>query len=155
MQAGELCPAFKTEAAVSGRVVSLETLAGRRAVLVLHGPRTADAPKLVGKAVRAQHASADDVVVANVVNLKSMAGLWKKVADAQIKATYEKMASKLGDNAEDYVLICSDYENAIATAFGFDDTNQMAAVVVLDADGTVIGATDDGDLAEQALNWLG
>ncbi len=155
MQAGQPCPAFQTEAAVSGVVVSVESLARRRAVVVLHGPRTAEAPKLVGKAVRAKHASADDVVVANVVNLKSMAGLWKKVADAQIKATYEKMASKLGDNAEDYVLICPDYENAVASAFGFDDTNQKAAVVVLDDDGTVLGATDDGDLAEQALAWLG
>ncbi len=153
--AGDACPAFKTEAAVSGRTIDVESLAGRRAVLVLHGPRTSEAPKLVGKAVRAKHTSADDVVVANVVNLKSMAGLWKKVADAQIKATYEKMASKLGDNAADYVMICPDYENAVAAAFGFDDTNQAAAVVVLEDDGTVLGATDDGDLAEQAVAWLG
>lgn len=154
LAAGDTCPAFKTTAAVTDREVSPQALAGRRAVLVLHGPRTSEAPKLVGKAVRAVHKSADEVVVANVVNLKSMAGLWKKVADAQVKATYEKMAGKLGDDAPDYVVICTDYENAVATAFGFADTNQKAAVVVLEDDGTVIGSTDEGDLAEQALGWL-
>lgn len=155
LQAGAAIPAFKTKAAVSDREVSPETLKGRRAVLVLHGPRTADTPKQVGKAVRARWTSADDVVVANVVNLQSMAGLWKKVADAQIKATYDKMATKvtLGDPA-DYVVICPDYENAVATAMGFDDTNTSAAVVVVDDDGTIIGATDDSDLAEQVVAWL-
>ncbi len=149
------CPTFSTEAAVSGKTVSNDSLQGRRAVLVLHGPRTTDAPKVVGKAVRAQHPEADAVVVANIINLKSMAGLWKKVADAQIKATYEKLAGKIGDGAEEYVILCSDYENAIAPLFGFEDTNQAAAVVVLGPDGEILGQTDQGDLAEQAVAWLG
>lgn len=152
---GKPCPAFKVEAAVSGRRVTPEDLAGRRAVLVLHGPRTAEAPKLVGKAVRAAFPSADDVMVANVVNLQSMAGLWKKVADAQIKATYEKMSTRItaGDPA-DYVLICPDYDNHVASTFGLDDTNQEASVVVLDDDGSVLGLAQGADLAEQTVELL-
>lgn len=154
LQAGAPCPPFHTAAAVTAREVSNAALAGRRAVLVLHGPRTSDTPKAVGKAVRAQFPKASDVVVANVVNLKSMAGLWKKVADAQIKATYEKMATKLGDEAPDYVLICPDYENAVAEAFALEDTNKVAAVVVLDAAGNVVGISTEGDLGEAAVALL-
>lgn len=151
----EPTPAFSTTAAVSERVISPSTLSGKRAVLVLHGPKTQEAPKLVGKAVRAAFPSADDVVVANVVNLHSMAGMWAKVANAQIKQTYEKLAAKFteGDPA-DYVMICPDYENSVAPAFGFANTDKQAAVVVLAADGQLIGKSDAGDLGEQAIAWL-
>lgn len=154
---GEKAPAFKVRAGVSDREVSPEALAGRRAVLVLHGPRTTDAPKAVGKAVRKEHPLADDVVVANIVNLRSMAGLWKKVADAQIKATYEKMAGKItaGDPA-DYVILCPDYDDSVAPAFGLEDTNKEAAVVVLEDDGTLLGVHQGPDegLGQKALGWL-
>lgn len=154
---GEQAPAFKVKAGVTGREVSPQALAGRRAVLVLHGPRTTDAPKAVGKAVRGAVASADDAWVANIVNLKSMAGLWKKVADAQIKATYEKMAAKItAGEPEDYVIICPDYEDSVARALGLDDTNKTAAVVVLEDDGTVLGVHQgpDTELAEKAVGWV-
>ncbi len=152
--AGDSCPAFETEAAVSGKRIAPDTLAGKKAVLILHGARTSEAPKVVGKAVRAAHPKAEDVVVANIVNLKSMAGLWKKVADAQVKATYDKLAGKIGDGADEYVIICTDYENAVAPMFGFEDTNSKAAVVVLGPDGAILGLSDEGDLAKQALGWL-
>ncbi|HLF17187.1 MAG TPA: hypothetical protein VI796_07140, partial [Candidatus Thermoplasmatota archaeon] len=80
LAAGSRCPAFSLTAAVSGREVSPAALKGKRAVLVLHGATTTDAAKEVGKAVRAKHPGAD-VVVASLVNLRSMAGMWRKVAE--------------------------------------------------------------------------
>lgn len=151
-------PAFKLKAAVSERDVSNDTLAGRRAVLVFHGPRTTDAPKEVGKAVRARFPDAGDVFVANVINLKSMGGLWKKVATAQVNQTYERMAGKLKDagteNPEDYVVLCPDWDNAVGPAFGVEDSNQAAAVAVLEDDGTLIGFVTGDDLAQQVLARL-
>lgn len=150
---GEQAPDFRIEAAVSGRVVSAPM--GRPLVLVFHGPKTADAPKQVGKAVRAEYPSAEDVFVANVVDLESMAGLWSKVADAQIKQTYERMAKKVADgDPADFVVICPDYENAVAPRFGFEDSNREPGVVVLDEDGGVVGAVRGGDLARQTLELL-
>ncbi len=154
--AGSDCPEFLLEAAVSARQVGPETLRGRPSVLVFHGPRTTDAPKQVGKAVRAAHPLASEVFVANVVDLKSMGGLWTKVATAQLKSTYEKMAGKLTEvDPADYVVMCPDWKGEVAPKFGVAEPNQAAGVAVLDADGKLIGATDQGDLAEQVLAWLG
>ncbi len=154
LSAGAPCPAFTLRAAVSGREVSPGAAKGKRLVLVLHGPKTSDAAKEVGKAVRAVHTSAD-VVVANVVNLKAMGGLWKKVAEAQLKATYEKMAGKvtLGDPA-DYVVICPDWENAVAPLFGVEDGDRTPGLVVVRADGTVAGVAEGAGLGEKAVAWL-
>ena len=154
--AGTDCPAFLLEAAVSARPVGPDALRGRRTVLIFHGPRTTDAPKEIGKAVRAAHPLAADVFVANIVDLKSMGGLWTKVATAQLKSTYEKLAAKLTkvDPAE-YVVMCPDWKGTVAPLFGVADPNQAAGVAVLDAQGKVVGATDTGDLAAQTLSWLG
>jgi hypothetical protein len=149
---GTQAPDFEVEAAVSGKTVT--PAMGRKLVLVLHGPKTQEAPKEVGKAVRAAHPSADDVLVANVVNLKSMAGLWQKVARAQINSTYERMAAKIGDGAEDYVLICPDWDNAVGPLLGVEDSDRTAAVVVLDAGGKVIASHEGDGLGDAALAAL-
>lgn len=155
VQVGEVAPTFELEAAVSGIKVSHAN--GRKTVLVLHGPRTTDAPKEVGKAVRAEHTDAATVFVANVINLKSMGGLWKKVATAQVNQNYQRMADKLsekGTDPEAYVVLCCDWDNAVAPLFGIDDSNEAAAVAVLGGDGTVLGVATGDDLPGQALALL-
>lgn len=159
MAAGAAVPDFKLQAAVTGREVSPATLKGKRAVLVLHGVKTQEAPKEVGKAVRAKHPG-PDVVVANVVNLKSMAGMWKRVAEAQIKSTYERMAARIqekepGRDPSELVLILPDWENAVAPLFGVADSDSEAAAAVIGADGKVIGIAKGKDLGEAATKLLG
>ena len=155
VQVGEVAPAFELQAAVSEAVVAQAN--GCKTVLVLHGPRTTDAPKEVGKAVRAEHADAGDVFVANVINLKSMGGLWKKVATAQVNQNYQRMAEKLdakGMDGAQYVVLCPDWDNEVAPMFGVEDSNEAAAVAVLDGDGTVLGVATGDDLPGQALALL-
>lgn len=156
---GSAVPEFRLQAAVSGREVSPAMLKGKRAVLVLHGVKTQEAPKEVGKAVRAKHPG-PDVVVANVVNLKTMGGMWKRVAEAQIKSTYERMASRItekepGRDPAELVLILPDWENAVAPLFGVADSDAEAAVVVIGADGKVKGAHAGKDIGEKAVQMLG
>ena len=159
VQAGDGAPGFRLKAAVSDREVSNAALAGRRVVLVFHGPRTTDAPKQVGKAVRAAWPSADDVLVASIINLKSMGGLWKKVATAQLNQSYERMASKMqasgsGNDPVDYVVLCPDWDNAVGPAFGVADSNHKPAAAVLEDDGTVMGIVADGALPEGVAGLL-
>ncbi len=137
-EAGIVAPEFNILAAVTEKPISNQN--GRKTVLIFHGNKTQDAPKLVGKAVRAEHPGWEDVTVANIVNLKPFAGMFSKVANAQIKQTYEKLAGKIADHPEEYVIICPDFENAIGPLFGVDDSDAEPAVVVLDADGTVLGS---------------
>ena len=156
---GTAVPDFRLQAAVSGREVSPAALRGKKAVLVLHGVKTQEAPKEVGKAVRAQHPG-PDVVVANVVNLKSMGGMWKRVAEAQIKSTYERMAGRVkekepGRDPAELVLILPDWENAVAPLFGVADSDAEAAVVVIGPDGKVKGVAAGKELGEHATRLLG
>lgn len=156
---GATVPDFKLQAAVSGREVSPATLRGKRAVLVLHGVKTQEAPKEVGKAVRARHPG-PDVVVANVVNLKSMAGMWKRVAEAQIKSTYERMAARIqekepGRDPTELVLILPDWDNAVAPLFGVADSDAEAAAAVIGADGRILGVVNGANLGDQAASLLG
>lgn len=151
---GTDAPDFTIAAAVSGRTISKESLAGKQAVLVFHGPKTTDAPKAIGKAVRAEHPN-PDVVVANIVDLRAMAGMFKKLASAQIGQQYNRLAEKLGeDKAPDYVVICADFDNAVGGAFGIDDANSQAAVVVLDGAGTVKAAAQGDGLEQAAIAGL-
>lgn len=159
LPAGSPVPEFRLEAAVSKREVSPAMLKGRSAVLVLHGVKTQEAPKEVGKAVRAKYPG-PDVVVANVVNLKSMSGMWKRVAEAQIKSTYERMASRIqekepGRDVTELVLILPDWENAVAPLFGVADSDAEAAAVVIGMDGKVKGVATGKDLGAGAVQLLG
>lgn len=158
LAAGTMAPDFRLQAAVTGREVSPQALRGKQAVLVLHGVKTQEAPKEVGKAVRAVHPG-PDVVVANVVNLKSMGGMWKRVAEAQIKSTYERMAGRVKEkepqrDPAELVVICPDWENAVAPLFGVADSDTEAAAVVIGADGKVKGVASGKDLGEQATRLL-
>src|SRR5690242_16303863 len=94
---GAPLPAFSIDAAVSGRKVEPGAFKGRKAVLVVHGSKSTDAAKEVSKALRAKH-SPKEVFSASIVDLRAFGGLWKKVAEAQVKQNYEKMAGKVKEN---------------------------------------------------------
>lgn len=140
-------------AAVSERPVTHAS--GCKMVLVFHGPKTQNAPKEVGKGVRAVHPDAGDVLVVNVVNLKAMGGMWKKVATAQITQTYNKLAEKIGAGAEANVIMVTDWENSIGPAFGVENSDKEPAVVVLGPDGAILGGHEGKDgLVDAALAAL-
>ena len=153
---GSPCPPFSATAAVSGRVIDNKSLAGHTSVLVLHGPRTMGAPKEVAKAVRGRSMSATDPILVNVVDLRSMAGLWRKVAEAQIKTTYNSLAGKLppGEDPVAHIAICPDWDGSIVKALGVDEPDKGAAAVVLGPDGKVKGVAQGPGMAEQVLGWL-
>lgn len=152
LESGLKAPDFSMEAAVSGKTIA--PAMGTRLVLVFHGNKTQDAPKTVGKAVRADHPDAGDVLVANVVNLKPFNGMFKKVAEAQVKQTYNHLAGKIGDGAEDYVILLPDWENALGPQFGIEDSDKVPGVVVLDGEGKVLAAAEGDGLVETARNAL-
>jgi hypothetical protein len=150
LDAGAAAPPFALVAVVSGKTVTNAN--GRRTVLVFHGNKTQDAPKLVGKAVRAAHPN-HDVLVANVVNLRAYSGLFKKAAEAMLKQTYNRMAEKVSP-PEEFVVLLPDWSNEVGRAFGVADSDKAAAVVVLDSDGTVLASAEGDGLPEAAVAAL-
>jgi hypothetical protein len=157
--AGSTLPPFAVAAAVSGRAVSPEALRGRPAVLVVHGSRSTDAAKEVSKALRARHPPSE-VASASIVDLRAFGGLWKRVAEAQVKANYDKLAAKVkeaapGADPADWVVICPDWDGSVSAALGVDDPDSRPAVIVVSADGRVKGVLQGKDLGERTMALLG
>lgn len=157
--AGSALPHFAITAAVSGREVSPATFRGRPAVLVVHGSKTTEAAKEVSKALRARHRPSE-VFSASIVDLRAFGGLWKRVAEAQVKSSYERLAAKVkeaspADDPADWVVICPDWDGAVARALGVDDPDAQPTVLVVDAEGTVKGAVQGANLGVRTLELLG
>jgi Redoxin len=156
---GTPVPPFTTTAAVSGREVSPQAFKGRRAVLVLHGSKSTEVAKEVSKALRAKY-KPDEVFSASLVDLRSFGGLWKKVAEAQVKANYEKMAGKVkenqpGEDPADWVVICPDWDGSVGKALGVEDPDSNPTVIVVDADGKVKASLQGADAAPKTMALLG
>jgi len=154
-QPGQPVPKFSATAAVSGRAVSDADLKGN-GVLVLHGAKTADAAKEVSKGVRTRWPQPGQVFLASIVDLRAFGGLWKRVAEAQLKSTYEKLAAKAteaGLDPAEQVLICPDWDGAIAKALGVAEPDREPAAIVVRG-GKVAAIATGKDLAQQAVAAL-
>jgi hypothetical protein len=156
---GSTLPHFAISAAVSGREVSPAAFQGRAAVLVVHGSKSTDAAKDVSKALRARHRPSE-VFSASIVDLRAFSGLWKRVAEAQVKASYEKLAAKVreaapADDPADWVVICPDWDGAVSRALGVEDPDGAPAAIVVGADGQVKGAVQGRDLGPRVMEMLG
>ena len=134
-------PPFSASATVTGRTVAPALFAGKKGLLVVHGARNGEVGKDLSKKLRAKHPDFKAVPYASIVDLRAFSGLWRKVAEAQLKQTYEKLATRAkeaGADPADAVIIVPDWEGAIAQALGVEspDKDPMAFVV---GDGKILG----------------
>ena len=158
LSAGSPLPPFSIQAAVSGRTVEPSAFKGRRAVLVVHGSKSTDAAKEVSKAVRARHGP-KDVYSASIVDLRAFGGLWKKVAEAQVKQNYEKLAGKVkenqpGEDPADWVVICPDWDGSVGKALGVDAPDETPTAIVVGADGKVKAVVSGAGMGEKVSALL-
>jgi len=157
LAAGASLPPIRLEAAVSGRVLDNQALAGRKAVLVLHGAKTTDAPKAVARLVRERWPDAKQVLLATVVDLRSFGGVWRRVAEAQLKATHGKLAAKArehGLDPDEHVLIVPDWDGLACRTLGADDAASAPLAVVVGPDGKVLGNASGAQIAEDTVRLL-
>jgi hypothetical protein len=141
----------------SNRVVTLNTI-GKPALLLFHTPETAENAAKVNAAIRSQnqYQSCDSLFIANIVDLRAVPKLFRGFAEKAMKESYEKAALTLpaGEKPEDYVLILPDWDGSVTKAFGLKDTHATAALVVMDADGGVIGTYQDNEPVLNVLELL-
>jgi hypothetical protein len=156
LQPGQALPAFRLTAAVSGRTVSDAELGKGRGVLIVHGSKSAEAAKELSKAVRSRWPQSSDVFLASIVDLRPFSGVWKKVAEAQLKSTYDKLAQKAKEAGLDpagQVLICPDWDAAVAKTLGVIEPDKEPAAIVV-RDGKVVAVVSGSALAERVVASL-
>ncbi len=142
---GNALPAITLTTTGTNRALTLNTL-GKPAVLIFHGQGTADAALAINTTLRAVHPSADDLLVASVIDLRQFPGMFRGMVESELEKAYHKAAGRLPESAvaEDLVVLLPDWDGAAHDALGLQDTGSQAAVVVTDAAGTILG-TDQGD----------
>jgi hypothetical protein len=78
------------------------------------------------------------------------------VAEAQVKSTYEKLAAKAkeaGLDPAEQVLICPDWDGALAAALGVAEPDREAAAIVVKS-GKVVAVAAGKDIAGQVVAAL-
>lgn len=141
-------------AAGSGRPIDLRAV-GRPAVLVCHGQSTAATARLVNEAVRRDYGP-NGVLVASVVNLRSIPKMLRKVAERSMEKASSVSASFLADGLapDEYVVILPDWDGSIIAALGASDVDTEAVTFVVDADGAVVNEIP-GDDTGRLMSSLG
>ncbi len=139
----------------SNREINLKA-PGQTAVLICHTQDTREAAKTVNLAVRRQYPLATDVMIASVIDLSGIPRMFRKIAESAMEKAYQKMAASLpaGFDPADYLLMLPDWDGAVTQAFGLSGVAKQAAVVVLDANGDIVGVSQEGDLGETAVKIL-
>lgn len=150
VQAGDPLPDFQLTAAGSGAAVSPALFAGKPGLVVLHGAKNSEPAKEVSKALRARHKDPSAVPFVSIVDLRAFGGIWKKVAEAQLRSTYEKLAAKAKENGFDpavAVVIAADWDGAVCARFGVPAPDEAPLAVAVGPGGKVTGTASAKDAA--------
>ena len=147
-------PATPFKAAGSGRKVRLDSI-GVPAVVCCVTQGSSDQARALAREIRERYPLASEVVTMNLVDLRSIPRLLRKIAEGTMGGRYNETAKDVqaGKDPADYVFILPDWDGKTIKALGFDDVEVAMGVAVLDAGGMVIG-THQGDGAADAVLGL-
>jgi len=149
-------PAITLTAVGSGRRVALNA-PGVLTVLICFTQETQSGIAPVEAAVRERWPSPKDVLVAHVVDLHKVPGLFRKVAEGILAGEHKKAVEGLipGQDPYDHVVILPDWDGALAPALALDDLSKTLAVVVLDDCGCLLGTDQGPDPATETVRRMG
>jgi hypothetical protein len=127
--------------------------------LVFHGRETADAVVDIQRVVRTAHPE-PSVTLASVVDLSSVPRLMHRVVKPVLEQVYDQAAREIPNELkpEDYIFLLPDWDGKVTKSFGVKHPDKTAAVVVIDANGIIVGSHQGPEpgkatlqLVEQAL----
>lgn len=154
---GEPSPDFEIEAVVSGRVINPREADWRALVLLFFNQKSSGAVANVQDTVRPVYPSAADVAIASVIDLSGVPRMFRGMAKKALAQGYEEASHQIPDDWDpvQYVVLLPDWKGEVAKAYGIDDLDEFAAVVVIDAEGKVVGSyrgEEPGQAAVELLN---
>ena len=135
----------------SERTVSLQA-PGVITVLICLAQETEKDAVIIENAVRERFPSAQDVLVVDVVDLRGVPGLFRKVAEGLLASEHKKAVDALADGLDprDHVVILPDWQGEVAKAFNLPEPSKTVCGAVLSAEGNIMG-TYEGTNAANVL----
>lgn len=96
---------------------------------------------MVEEAVRGRFPNARDVLIVDVVDLRSVPGMFRKIAESVLATEHKKAVEALADGLDplDHVVVLPDWQGEVATAFNLPEPSKSVCGAVLSADGDVMG----------------
>ncbi len=148
-------PTLELTAVVTGRRVDLGHPGGRLLLLV-HGRATSGRVNEVLREAGRRCPDPSALMLAAVSDLASLPRLMRPLATPFLTRAFHEAASRLpaGLDPQRHLLILPDLAGAVARALGLRPVEEEAAVVLLSADGEVLGLEQGGDLVAAALRLV-
>lgn len=154
--AGGPSPAFSLTAVKSGRQISPESSKGNVLGLVFHGRETVQAVVEINTTVRPIYPDPKPVILVSVIDLSIVPRLLHGAVRPMLEQAYDQAAREIpkGYEPADYVFLLPDWTGAVTKAFRVKDTGKMAAVVVIDPQGQVVGSYQGPQPGPAALSLV-
>lgn len=136
----EKIPTIKLTAIASGRRFVLDRL-GVPIVLTFLWVDTQYLSEKINQVLREKYPEASQVLVANVASLRGVPGIFRGLAENEMKKAYKEAAEKIpnGRDPADYIIILPDWKSECARALGLKDISSNPAVAVIDSNGGIVG----------------
>ena len=148
-------PSISLTAAGSGRRYALHRLGVPLVLLFFWLDSAGQAPQ-VNRDIRKQYPRSEQVVVANIADLRGVPGLLHGFADRELRKAYKQASTLLSPEhaPEDYVVILPDWKGQTLRALGIRNVEKAPAVAVLDQEASLVGVYQGQELAPAALELL-
>ena len=114
---------------------------GLPAVLICLAQETEKDAELIGNAVRERYPGAADVLIAHVIDLRKIPGMFRKMAEGVLASEHKKAVEALADglDPQDHVIILPDWQGEVAKSLNLPEPWKTVCGAVLSADGDVMG----------------
>lgn len=154
--AGVPAPDFSLTAVKSGRQINPASCKGDVLGLVFHSRETVQAVVEINTTVRPVYPDPKPVVLVSVLDLSIVPRLFQGAVKPLLEQAYDQAAREIpkGYNPADYVFLLPDWTGAVTKAFKAKDTGKMAAVVVIDPQGQVVGSYQGPQPGPAALSLV-
>ncbi len=148
-------PAITLQAIVSKRKVVFDAV-DLPTLLVCVNQESSGGADTVVEQVRAVYPNVNELLVANVADLRSFPKLLRKVAETIMNGRYNDAAKRIEppERPEDHIVILPDWDGAAVQALGFTDVSKQIGVALLLPGGKSAGTYQGDDPAKAALDLL-
>jgi hypothetical protein len=139
-------PGLKLTAVGSERSFSLQA-PGVATVLICLAQETEKDAAPIESAVRALYPDPRDVLIAHVIDLRNVPGLFRKVAEGILSSEHKKAVEALTDGQDpaDHVIILPDWQGEVAKSLNLPEPSKIICGAVLSAEGDVMGTYEGTD----------
>ena len=125
-------------------------------LLVCYAQDTEAGAEPLETAVRERYPDPSKLLIAHLIDLQKLPGLFRKIAETTLDSEYKKAVAALepGQDADDHVVILADFSGAAVKSLELVDVDKKMAVAVIDKAGLLRGTDQSDDPSAAALLLL-